>query len=237
MKIHLISYGDDKFASQKAFFKETAVASGFFDEITIYSPQDIDNSFVTRFQTILNTKRGGGYWIWKPYFVKKALDALNDGDILIYCDAGCMVNSRARKRFNEYVEMLEASKTGSIAFELPHKETEYTKQEIFDFFGSPANAIETNQLMATIILFKKCSHATMLVDKWYSTFCEFPMSFLDDYYPEIQRPEFISNRYDQSMFSMIRKIYGSDIIPDETYFLDFIREGQEYPLWATRIRG
>jgi len=236
MKIHLISYGDAKYASQREFFKQTALSSSFFDEVMIFSSEDIEPAFKTRFQQFLNQRRGGGYWIWKPYLIQRVLESLSDNDILIYCDAGCMINSNGEKRFKDYIEMLARSETGCVSFELPLKEVEYTKQEVFDHFDTSETLIHSNQLMATVIMLKKCTHATMLINKWYATLCENPLLFTDDKDNSTQKEEFIDHRHDQSIFSILRKTYKSEIIPDETYFLDFIREGQLYPIWATRLR-
>ncbi len=236
MKIYLISYGDAKYASQREFFKETALASSFFDEVTVFSPEDIEPAFKQHFQQVLNQRRGGGYWIWKPYLIQRVLESLDDNDILIYCDAGCMINSNGEKRFKEYIELLKESDRGCISFELPHKEIEYTKQEVIDYFGSSENVIHSNQLMATVIMLKKCEHATLLVNKWYAALCENPLLFTDDKDNAAQNEAFIDHRHDQSIFSILRKTFKSEIIPDETYFLDFIREGQPYPIWATRLR-
>ena len=50
-------------------------------------------------------------------------------------------------------------------------------------------------------------------------------------------PEFIDHRHDQSLFSLLRKKYGTILIPDETWYPDF-RNPQvlNYPILATRIR-
>lgn len=236
MRIHLISYGDAKYASQREFFKETALASSFFDEVTIFSPEDIDPMFKAHFGYVLNQRRGGGYWIWKPYFIQRELESLSDNDILIYCDAGCMINSGGEKRFKEYIELLRNSETGCISFELPHKEIEYTKQEVFDHFDASETLIHSNQLMATVVMLRKCPHTTLLINKWYAALCENPLLFTDDKDDATQDKEFIDHRHDQSIFSIVRKTYKSEVIPDETYFLDFIREGQPYPIWATRLK-
>ncbi|MBB5637821.1 hypothetical protein HDF26_000850 [Pedobacter cryoconitis] len=236
MKIQLISYGDARYATQREFFKQTALTSSFFNEITIFSPEDIEMKFNKDFEKILTQRRGGGYWIWKPYFIKRVLETLADGDILIYCDAGCMINSNGGKRFKEYIDLLKKSKTGCISFELPHKEIEYTKQEVFDYFETPEDLVNSNQLMATVIMLKKCPHTVMMVNRWYTVLSENPLLFTDDKDNSVQNSEFIDHRHDQSIFSIVRKTYKSEVIPDETYFLDFIREGQPYPIWATRLK-
>lgn len=237
MKIYLISYGDDKYKSQRDFFLETAIASSFFDEIKIFSRKDIEPEYILEIGERLQRPRGAGYWLWKPYFVKKTLEEMKDGDILVYCDAGCMINGEGRVRFEEYVNLLIASSTGTLDFELPLKELVWTKQEIFDEFDSSDEIINSNQLVGTVLLLRKCTKVNQLVEEWYGTACNHTYLFTDELNPSAQHKDFIENRHDQSIFSVIRKTRGANAIPDETYFLDFIREGQPYPFWATRLKG
>ncbi|WP_442587830.1 hypothetical protein ACSBL2_17430 [Pedobacter sp. AW31-3R] len=237
MKIHLISYGDAKYTTQKDFLRDTALASSFFDNIVIYGNQDLDRSFVAQYQSILMNYRGGGYWIWKPYIVNKFLATIPKEDVLVYCDAGCMINGRAGKRFQEYIDVLMQSDTGSVAFDLGFKEFEYTKQEVFDYFESTSAMKFSDQLVGGIFLLKKCVHTTSLVDEWYHTLQKNPRLFTEDRNIQQQHPDFVKHQSDQSIFSIIRKTMGTEIIPDESYFLDFLREGQHSPIWATRLRG
>lgn len=236
MKIHLISYGSENYTLQREFLKETALASSFFDEVTIYDRKDIDASFYMQFQSILNHSKGGGYWIWKPYVVTKALSFMAREDVLVYCDAGCMINPLAKERFQDYIDLVMESETGSLAFELDQKEMEYTKREVFDYFDTPAVIINSNQLAGNVFLLKKCNHTTLLVDEWYNTLSKHPLLFTDDQNILHQERRFLKHKNDQSIFSIIRKTYGSETIADETSFSDFVREAQDYPLWATRLR-
>ena len=66
---------------------ETAIGEGLFDKVISYSDKDIDADFRHKNQKLLRVKRGGGYWIWKPYIIKKALADLNTGDFLFYMDS------------------------------------------------------------------------------------------------------------------------------------------------------
>lgn len=236
MSIHLISYGNDHYASQKKFFRETAEASRFFDTLVMYGPEEIAIDFRAKFQLLLNQQKGGGYWVWKPYILKKCLANLAEDDLLIYCDTGCMINLNGKERFAAYIELLMESKFGSIAFELPHAEIEYTKQEVFDYYHSSPAIVNSNQLMATVILLRKCKHATQLLDEWYQVLFQQPLLFTDDLVRSRQHPRYLTHRHDQSIFSVIRKTYGTEIIADETYFLDFFREGQAYPFWSAHLR-
>ena len=57
-----------------------------------------------------------------------------------------------------------------------------------------------------------------------------------DYYNNTQHEYFRDHRHDQSILSVVRKILGSEVIPnDETYFKPFgNEESWKYPFWATR---
>ncbi|MCX2477767.1 hypothetical protein OQY15_01620 [Pedobacter sp. MC2016-15] len=236
MKKHIITYGDDAYRKQREFLAQTALSSQFFDNIRIFTPDDIGHEFIEQVEETIKMPKGGGYWLWKPYIIKQTLDSIDEDDILVYCDAGCMVNDSGRKRFEEYLEMLRLSTTGTVDFELPLEEFRFTKKEIFDYFDTPAESINSNQLMATVVLLRKCAHSVMLVNEWYETACDNPFLFTDEIIVNTQHPDYQANRYDQSVFSIIRKQNGCNPIADETYFLDFLRQGWPFPFWATRFR-
>ena len=237
MNINLISYGNEKYAFQREFFTRNALASGFFDTLTVFNPGDLDSDFKEQYKDILSISRGAGYWIWKPYLVKKMLESLPDGDILIYCDSGCIINRRAKKRFRDYINVLINSETDSLGFELNHQEEDYTKAEVFDYLNSSELMKQSKQLIGGILFFQKSLRSIKLVERWNELLKLEPLLFTDEFNPEMQSPDFKGHRHDQSIFSLIRKTYGTAIIKDETYFDDFVREGQPYPIWATRLTG
>ena len=71
------------YAVQREIFRNAAIASGFFDYVKLYA--DIDSTFYNQIYDPIKSERGGGYWIWKPYIIKKALEGLEHEDILFYC--------------------------------------------------------------------------------------------------------------------------------------------------------
>ncbi|WP_158799616.1 hypothetical protein [Pedobacter sp. L105] len=234
MKIHSITYGDSRFREQREFFRESALASSFFDEVKVFTHENLDSHFQEKFHEILQFPRGGGYMIWKPYIVKHMLETIEDNDILIYCDAGCMINSLGKKRFDQYIDIVNESETGTLAFQLSQKEYEYTKREVFEYFRSSEEIINSGQLITTAFLFKKCAHAKLLIGKWFNTVLDDAWLFTDRKTPP-QLNGFIDHRHDQSIFSIVLKTYGAEILPDETYFQDFVREGNSFPFWAVRL--
>ena len=171
--IHLITFGDSKYANTKRRLHNEAVSCGWFDTVVSYGTEDLDEDFKERFKNILEQHRGGGYWIWKPYIINKHLEKMEEGDILIYLDAGCHINPHGVKRFNEYIEMLKNSEEGAISFQMSqHIEKKWTIKEIFEYLNihnDSSDIIQSGQIIATVRMFKKNSNTTNLVSSWLNT--------------------------------------------------------------------
>jgi len=237
--IHLITYGNINFNISKKKIVKEAKESAIFDTVKAYAPNDLPQSFRKKFEHILKEPRLGGYCIWKPCIIRERLKKIQEGDFLVYVDAGCTLNKKGGKRFDEYLEMLNKSKYGILSFSLRFKEKEWTTKEIFNYFNVELNSeiAESVQLVGGILIMKKNSHLIKIIDLWYNTLIDNPLLFTDAY-NENQIPEFKENRHDQSVFSIIRKIHGTIIINEiETYFTPFGSEQSlAFPIWATRRR-
>jgi len=237
--IHLITYANDKCADAKTRLCNEAVSTKWFDTITAYGEEDLDSDFKADFKNILQCSRGGGYWIWKPYIIKKHLDQIQDNDILIYLDAGCTINPYGKNKLDEYIDMLQRSDAGIFSFQMGYNlEKVWTVKEIFQHFNlDPDGEIaNSGQNMATIQIVKKNSNSIKLVNLWNETLYANPILFTD-HYNNAQESYFNENRHDQSVFSVIKKMHNTITLPDQTYFVPFGNaESLEYPFWATRFR-
>ena len=181
--IHLITYGDINYDKSKTRLYNQAIASDWFDSITLYGPNDLDRDFKNKFENILQSNIGGGYWIWKPYVIKKHLDKINDNDILIYLDAGCSINLDGQNRLNDYIEMLNRGNEGCISFQMSHIEKTYTVKEIFQYFKIEQNSeiANTGQILAGIQIIKKNTNSIKLANLWIQTLYDNPLLFTDYY--------------------------------------------------------
>jgi hypothetical protein len=245
MKKHFISYANSVYKKHLDILVKSATNSEWFDNCEGFSPNDLDEDFKTKFAIILKEAKGGGYWIWKPCIIKKKLDSIKDGEYLIYLDAGCTLNTKAKKRFDEYIDMLDNSNLGIVSFQTAHKEHKYTKKEIFDHFklDETSEHYNSGQIMGGIMVIKKNEHSVKLINEWYETADKNSSLFLDN--TGIKNPGYSSNRHDQSVFSIIRKIHGSIVLGEETFFLSSTNnwggfseeESLKYPFWATRIKN
>lgn len=89
--IHGISYVSGPFLSAKPRLEATMPI--YFDKFKVYTFEDLDHNFIEDHDHIFKHKRGGGYWIWKFHIVQKHLNLIDDDDILVYLDGGCILSN------------------------------------------------------------------------------------------------------------------------------------------------
>ena len=216
--IHFISYGDDNFKQCKARIKKEAIDSRWFKSVRIYDRSDISAFFYQEFNEVLNMPRGGGYWLWKWDVILQRLKEIDENEILVYCDAGCIVNKNGEKRFKEYISMLNSSEESLLAFRLNEPSTKWTTQEIYKAFKtSPDKLKDNNQIMATVLLIQKRKKSFEIFEDCISKVREDPW-IITDYYNNNQPKSFIDNRHDQSIFSIALELHGGIILPNECKF-------------------
>ena len=96
MSKYLITYGNEKFKNARDMFVYKAKEIGVFDNVCGYSEFDVTEELAKT--KIFKQERGGGYWTWKPDIIYTAMQQMQDGDILVYCDAGCTLqHTKARQ--------------------------------------------------------------------------------------------------------------------------------------------
>ena len=233
-----ITYGTKNFDLQKKHIINLAKSSNFFDECISYGPNDLQKSFVQKHENILRLEKGAGFWIWKYQIIKQTIDQLKENDIVIYSDSGSSFNSKAKKRFFEYIEMINDSRFGNLRIqcEKQYIEKDWTIKELFNYFNIrfDSEIAQSTQLEATQMIFKK-NHDSMEYFKEYIGVIDHDMYLISDKFNSINQAEgFIENRHDQSIFSLLSKIRGCVSIENETNFSSDPTKQYEYPFLSVR---
>lgn len=240
--IYFFSYGDDKYKNSKHRIRQEAINFGF-DRVDVYGREDISPEFIEKTQPYINMPRGGGYWLWKPYFLKKTFEMMKEGDYCVYADAGCTVNPNGKIRFNDYLKMIDSK--GILSFRLDgFLEEWFTTEEIFKNFNIEKSSTlrRSDHLMATIYILKKCDSSIEVVNDYFKLSITKPDLFSDIYNSSGNCESFRDNRHDQSVFSILRKLNKSIELSDETYS-DSLKGWQilyydkKIPFLSTRIRN
>jgi len=250
MKIYFITYGtktpyDFTFALER--IKKEAIKSGFFNYVKVYNPEDLDKDFKIDYQDILKLRRGGGYWIWKPQIIKQMLNEIDENDIIVYLDAGSTVNKDGKVRFDEYIKLLNESEYGFMAFESGSGRN-YMIQELIDYFHTHICQkdleLTDKNYIATHLVIQKNNHSKLIIDEFFKIMEADPNLITDKYNNSNSNkkyPDFKDSRHDQSIFSLLFKVYGCVKVKDPHYFGnrdDALKnkDSKYYPFIATRQR-
>jgi hypothetical protein len=236
-KVHCISYTDKRFLSRTDSFIQDAKHFNKFDSINVYNPSGLDNSFKEKFKNVLQLDRGAGYWIWKCQIIKQHLSMLNENDILFYIDAGCSFNNndKAYQTFNEYIDIINSH--SFLRFTVGMPEAHWTNNFCINFFSKKYNVpyeslAETDQLIATVIGFKKNSLSVEFINEYINCLEQDPNIITDFYNDTEKRAVFKDHRHDQSLFSLLYKCCGyTHSLPNHTWPP---YENEAAPFLATR---
>lgn len=212
MKIQ-ISYSDSVYREAQRWNERCARLFGKFDKIISYGEQDLDAEFKEKNRHILGQKRGGGYWLWKPYVIDKTLQDMQDGDYLFYCDSGAVF----LKPVDILIKVMERDHQDIMLFEVyDHLEKYWTKRDIFQYIDfDNETCANSNQYMATFILIKKTENSVKFIQE-YLRICQYKELITDA--PNTMGVEnyigYDENRHDGSILSILAKKNGIQAYKD-----------------------
>lgn len=208
MKKVLITYGDHKFEMAKNRFIQQADALNVFDKIIAYSEDELSEELCN--SEVFKEKRGGGLWSWKPDVILTTLNNLEDGDILVYCDAGCSLY--ASKEWQRTWDELKRYEL--IAQRIYQRTDQWTRKNILQYFEfSNAHHWEKCfQFLATVVILKGSPFTRKLIAEWRKLMIEHPEMVKDVTSAErkSENKKFIENRHDQSLYSALIYKYLND---------------------------
>jgi len=176
----------------------------------------IKSSFYKDNKEILDSKRGGGYWLWKYHFIKELIDEVNENDIIVYADAGLFF----RKSIKKLINILINKTNGVLLFHNAYANREWTKRDCFvkleceseDYYSSPL-------IFGGLQIFQKKEFSIKFIDEvlYYSCLDE----IITDS-PNILGKQnidgFIEHRHDQSITSLVAHKNGIVLYPDPSQF-------------------
>ena len=237
MTITFITFGNNKYNEALIRIKKEAESFNIFDNIIIYNEDYLKNDKIfweKHGDFINNNNRGYGYWLWKSYLTLKTLENMNENDILLYCDAGCTLNVNGLSRFNDYLNIMKDNEI--LSFELNFLEKIWTKMDLFKYLDmDKPKYFDSKQLVGGIYFIKKTERTINIINEWYNIMSANYNLINDSKSIIINDISFKEHRHDQSVFSLLRKKYGSFIIKDETYFHNWNPNIiKKYPILATR---
>lgn len=211
--ILFVTYSNDLYAKTRDYCVKMAQKKGKVDKAVAYKPEDIDKEFYEAHRSILDLRAGNGLWLWKPYFVRKALDTVDDGDIVLYCDAGSYF-------FKSCKPMIDSMDDDIWVSDIPLIEKQYTKPELMEKMGCEGQEFsETNQIQGNFIAIRKTKRGIKFAQEWLDN-CLDGDNLLTDTRYEKRAPEFkfLGHRSDQSVLSLLTKKWSIRTHLDPTQY-------------------
>ncbi len=218
-KVH-ISFGNEKYYPSLDLLEKTSVEIGKVDQFIRYTQQFLKTTdFWIKNSFILSRPRGAGYWIWKPYIILKTFESLENGDCVLYSDAGLKVIDNLNPLFNI---ISNNPNNGKLIFRVPwvgaqHIAKIWVKKDCFVLTSCDEskywNAPMTN---GAISLWVKNESNIEFLKEWQQ-YLRDPRIVTDD--PNmcgINFPEFKDHRHDQSVLSLLAVKYNLELFRDPT---------------------
>ena len=250
MKIHFLTFGgpSDNYHDAVKRLHNQAIEFNMFSNIYAYTEKDLmeDTEFFNKNSNfIVNNPRGYGYWIWKPYLIKKTLEKMETDDILLYLDSGCELNVNGKNRMQDFIKLVQEKKI--IGTSGGSSDYNYTKMDLIKYLKMDTNLelLKKSHMQACCLLMKKCDIIVNLYNEIYEIASN-NYNLIDDS-PSIEKnyPGFMEHRHDQSIFNLLVKKYNLiNYDLDPTYWgselsasANYMRNGITYPIWTCRNRA
>jgi len=184
------------------------------DEARGYDAGDLGPVWAARHRSILSQKRGGGWWLWKPYVILRALQDTAvpwHRGVVIWVDAGNFLHADPRGLVEK---ALEHSDVAGIRLKCCH-EADWTSDVSLSRLrvSSRYAVINRPQIGAYFLLFRKTQLTIDFVKRWLheSEHEEALLGVSPDRREDdisIGVPGFQKHQADQSIFSVLFKEYG-----------------------------
>jgi len=222
-KVH-ISYGNEKYYKSLELLKHTSLEIGKTNQFIPFTEQWLKGTdFWTKNSFILNRPRGAGYWIWKPFIILQTFKTLEDGDVVLYSDAGLKVIGN----LNPLFEIAQKGPNGGkVLFKLPavgvphHLAKTWTKRDCFVLLDCDSEEYwNANMSNGAVSVWKKTDENIEFLKEWQK-YLRDPRIVTDDsnFCGKPNFMEFRDHRHDQSVLSLLAIKYKFEMFRDPTQF-------------------
>lgn len=207
MEAIFASYATREFTQRRDALCESALRVGFA-EVRRLAPSDLDaDGFASAHREILQQPRGAGYWLWKPYLIRRTLSRMKPGQVLVYCDAGrdayyCF------KRFPwAVIARMQSGGQGFLLGPAIYQHgplTRWTKGDCLAVMAANQQALFPRPIIqATWSIWSPTPAAMSFLDQWLH-YCS-DARCLTDAASRIASdpPDFVDHRHDQSILTLL----------------------------------
>jgi hypothetical protein len=160
----------------------------------VYCRADIDFNFYFDNRDVFSIDKGYGLYIWKPYIINDMLNNVNDGDIVVYSDAGV-------EFINNVSHVIDRMDQDIFLFGNMFEHIDWCKMECLEMMGMNAPRVyEGKQVQASVIFIRVSPFSRRFIKEWL-LWCQMPGCIDNELDPSIQIPTFKEHRWDQAILT------------------------------------
>lgn len=200
-KLH-ITFSDNEMTKSAILCRDSAMKQGAHHSI-MFNEKCYDPTFYSLNKEILNSKRGAGYWLWKPYIIYNNLLRLSPNDILIYTDAGVEI-------VNNLDFIIDRMDSDIFLFGNNYRHLDWCKMDAMNTIlpnwhstFSQAN----KQVQASGIFLRNTDFARAFVGEWLK-YCQVDGFINDSQSIAANYATFQEHRHDQALLTCVAYKHG-----------------------------
>ncbi len=243
MRRIFIAYADSNLAFSLNRIGRQARRLGIFDEVVLYTPADLPDYLLR--SPLMKAKKGSGYWSWKPVLIHETLLRHDEGDVVVYVDAGCTLNNSTEwdlmfKLMQEYdtlcfhydAEMPVWEKFGNTSTRIKY----WTKQSALNFLDNYCQDSSYHEALKIWggLIFAKGKNNSFL-KRWLDITLNHPEVITDPTEEELahQPAGFAYHKHDQSVITALAHNDKTVLVLPEISETN----GETSFVWAERLRA
>lgn len=243
MKKVFIAYADSALAYSLKRIGRQARKLKLFDEVILYTPDDLSEEFKTH--PLMQYRRGGGYWSWKPWLIRRTLQEHTPGDIVVYVDAGSTLRKSPEwdhlfalmEQFDtlcfQYAETVpEFAQWGNASTKIKYWTKKQTLEYLDQYFQDTAYR-ENCKVMGGLLFMKNPDNS--LLRQWLDITLSHPELIVDPTEEEMKKqdPGFAYHKHEQSIITALAYYDKTACMIPETYE----KYHPDSFAWASRCRA
>jgi hypothetical protein len=205
-RLHLVTFASSEFAEARDRLIESAVDSGQFTSVDSWNEARLaeDESFPGR--PLLIHPRGVGFWSWQPHLILSTLEAIPDGEVVLYYDSGRYRGGYTIKRQLGSLVAYAAAHEGMLPGVLVPQfgpNSRWTRRDCFVLMNCDQPVFwDHPQVQATFSIWFKNERSLRFVREWRELCAD--LRIVGDG-PNTcglpNHPDFVDHRHDQSVLT------------------------------------
>lgn len=229
MKVVLTNLSNKLYEESRFRLNNSALKHGI-NEINSFDFEDIKKfPFYETNKKILDTPKGIGYWLWKPFIILEAMKKIAEGDIIVYADCGIEII----ENIDPLLTICKENNPVLLFANENLKNKFWTKRDCFVIMNCDAKKYwDGLQTDAAFSLFRKSPQSELFLTEWLH-FCSDERVISSD--PNVCGKKnffgFKEHRWDQSILSLLAIKHNIEMFRVPTQF------GNHYKLPEFRIPG